>query len=93
VPAADRHRIVAHRVGGNRARSSYFAPPSPVAEGARRVRRVDTPIRRPWRAGDEVAVHVQEILVMGLVAIAVVIVMAGVLGRLVAHDDLSTMEG
>jgi hypothetical protein len=30
---------------------------------------------------------------MGLVAIAVVIVMAGVLGRLVAHDDLSTMEG
>ena len=30
---------------------------------------------------------------MGLAAIAVVIVMAGLLGRLVARDDLSTMEG
>jgi len=30
-----------------------------------------------------------EILMMGLVAMAVVIVLAGVLGRLVAHDDLS----
>jgi hypothetical protein len=35
-----------------------------------------------------------EILVIGLVAIAVVIVMAGLLGRLVANDDLSSyMEG
>lgn len=31
-----------------------------------------------------------EILLIGLVAIAVVIVMAGLLGRLVAHDDLSS---
>ncbi len=31
-----------------------------------------------------------DILVMGLVAIAVVIVMAGLLGRLVDRDDLST---
>jgi TRAP-type C4-dicarboxylate transport system permease small subunit len=30
-----------------------------------------------------------EILIMGLMAIAVVVVLAGVLGRLVAHDDLS----
>jgi hypothetical protein len=35
----------------------------------------------------------REILMMGLAAIAVVIVMAGLLGRLVARDDLSTMEG
>lgn len=35
-----------------------------------------------------------EILLIGLVAIAVVIVMAGLLGRLVAHDDLSSyVEG
>ncbi len=34
----------------------------------------------------------REILMMGLAAIAVVIVMAGLLGRLVAHDDLSTLE-
>jgi hypothetical protein len=35
-----------------------------------------------------------EILVMGLVAIAVVVVMAGLLGYLVASDDLSSyMEG
>lgn len=35
-----------------------------------------------------------EILVLGLVAMAVVIVMAGVLGRLVDRDDLSSyMEG
>jgi hypothetical protein len=31
-----------------------------------------------------------EILVIGLVAIAVVVVMAGLLGRLVASDDLSS---
>lgn len=31
-----------------------------------------------------------EILVLGLVAMAVVIVMAGVLGRLVDRDDLSS---
>ena len=31
-----------------------------------------------------------EILAMGLVAIAVVIVMAGLLGRVVDRDDLST---
>jgi hypothetical protein len=36
-----------------------------------------------------VANQVNEILVMGLVAIAVVIVMAGLLGRLVDRDDLS----
>jgi hypothetical protein len=30
------------------------------------------------------------ILVIGLVAIAVVVVMAGLLSRLVAHDDLSS---
>jgi hypothetical protein len=35
----------------------------------------------------------REILMMGLAAIAVVIVMAGLLGRLVARDDLSTMDG
>lgn len=35
----------------------------------------------------------REILMMGLAAIAVVIVMAGLLGRLVARDDLSTTEG
>lgn len=35
-----------------------------------------------------------EILLFGLVAIAVVIVMAGVLGRLTEHDDMSTyVEG
>lgn len=35
-----------------------------------------------------------EILVMGLAAMAVVIVMAGLLGRLVARDDLSSyVEG
>jgi hypothetical protein len=35
-----------------------------------------------------------EILLFGLVAIAVVIVMAGVLGRLVDHDDMSSyVEG
>ncbi len=35
-----------------------------------------------------------EILILGLVAIAVVIVMAGLLGRLVDHDDLSSyVEG
>jgi hypothetical protein len=35
-----------------------------------------------------------EILVLGLVAIAVVIVMAGLLGRLVDHDDVqSYVEG
>jgi hypothetical protein len=34
-----------------------------------------------------------EILIMGLVAIAVVIVMAGVLGRLVARDDMSYADG
>ncbi len=34
------------------------------------------------------------ILLIGLVAIAVVIVMAGLLGRLVEHDDMSSyMEG
>ena len=31
-----------------------------------------------------------EILLIGLVAIAVVIAMAGVLGRLVDHDELQT---
>jgi hypothetical protein len=35
----------------------------------------------------------REILMMGLAAIAVVIVMAGLLGRLVARDDLSTLDG
>jgi len=35
----------------------------------------------------------REILMMGVAAIAVVIVMAGLLGRLVARDDLSTMDG
>ena len=35
-----------------------------------------------------------EILILGLVAIAVVIVMAGLLGRLVDHDDVSSyLEG
>jgi hypothetical protein len=35
-----------------------------------------------------------EILLFGLVAIAVVIVMAGVLGRFVDHDDMSSyVEG
>lgn len=35
-----------------------------------------------------------EILLIGLVAIAVVIVMAGLLGRLVERDDVSTyVEG
>jgi len=45
---------------------------------------------RPWRADGKVANQVNDILVMGLVAIAVVIVMAGLLGRLVDRDDLST---
>jgi hypothetical protein len=35
-----------------------------------------------------------DILMLGLVAIAVVIIMAGLLGRLVDHDDMSTyVEG
>lgn len=35
-----------------------------------------------------------EILVFGLVAMAVIVVLAGLLGRLVAHDDVSTyVEG
>ena len=35
-----------------------------------------------------------EILIFGLVAIAVVVIMAGVLGRLVARDDISSyVEG
>lgn len=35
-----------------------------------------------------------EILVFGLVAMAVIVVLAGLLGRLVAHDDASTyVEG
>lgn len=50
-------------------------------------------LHRPWRAVDEVASEMSEILIMGLVAIAVVIVMAGVLGRLVARDDMSYADG
>ena len=35
-----------------------------------------------------------EILVFGLVAMAVIVVLGGLLGRLVAHDDVSTyVEG
>lgn len=35
-----------------------------------------------------------EILILGAVAIAVVVIMAGLLGRLVDHDDLSSyVEG
>jgi hypothetical protein len=45
------------------------------------------PYRR-WRG------KMSEILVFGLVAIAVVVIMAGLLGRLVAHDDISSyVEG
>jgi hypothetical protein len=51
---------------------------------------VPGPNYRPWRADGKVANQVNDILVMGLVAIAVVIVMAGLLGRLVDRDDLST---
>ena len=46
-----------------------------------------------WRALAKVA-NMDNILVIGLVAIAVVVVMAGLLSRLVAHDDLSSyIEG
>ena len=43
---------------------------------------------------ERLAGHMTEILAFGLIAIAVVIVMAGLLGRLVAHDDMpSYREG
>jgi hypothetical protein len=42
------------------------------------------------RTVTEVADNMNEILLVGLVAIAVVIVMAGLLGRLVDRDDLQT---
>jgi hypothetical protein len=46
-----------------------------------------------WRALTKVA-NMDNILVIGLVAIAVVVVMAGLLSRLVAHDDMSSyIEG
>jgi hypothetical protein len=38
--------------------------------------------------------EMSEILIVGVVAIAIVIVMAGLLGRLVDHDDVSSyVEG
>jgi hypothetical protein len=46
-----------------------------------------------WRALTKVA-SMDNILMIGLVAIAVVVVMAGLLSRLAAHDDISSyIEG
>jgi len=49
-----------------------------------------SPVAGPTEGGEAM----NEILILGLVAIAVVIVMAGLLGRLVDHDDVSSyVEG
>jgi hypothetical protein len=58
-----------------------------IGEVARQQRRVFIALGGP---DERLAGHMTEILAFGLIAIAVVIVMAGLLGRLVAHDDMSS---
>lgn len=74
---------------GNDLSTSLIAPLT--GEVARQERRVSFARGGP---DERLAADMFEIVAFGLIAIAVVIVMAGVLGRLVAHDDISSyIEG